>query len=264
MRVSEIIDILNKQSPQGYACSWDNVGLVVGRKEQEVHKILIALDATMDVVDYAVRHHYDFILTHHPMIFSNMKQINDTSFVGDKILKLAEHKIACFAMHTNFDIVGGMSDIFAGRLNLVDCIPLEVTVDTETEWEGIGRIGYLNQHVTITLGDLAMLVKSSFDLKHIMVYGDLEAPVHRIAVSPGSGRSIINEAVEKGADVLITGDIGHHEGLDALDQNLMLIDASHYGTEYIFIEAIEQYLADSLPEDITVDHFYSGIPFEVI
>ena len=69
----------------------------------------------------------------------------------------------------------------------------------------------------------------------------------RLAISPGSGKSAVGPALAKGADVLVTGDIGHHDGLDAVEQNLAVIDAGHYGTEYIFIEDMRQFLAGKLP-----------------
>ena len=69
----------------------------------------------------------------------------------------------------------------------------------------------------------------------------------RLAVSPGSGKTAVAPAIAKGADVLVTGDIGHHDGLDAVEQGLAVIDAGHYGTEYIFIDDMKQFLEDKLP-----------------
>ena len=59
---------------------------------------------------------------------------------------------------------------------------------------------------------------------------------------------MIGPALAKGADVLVTGDIDHHEGIDALAQGLAIIDAGHYGTEYIFIADMEQFLKEHFPE----------------
>ena len=78
------------------------------------------------------------------------------------------------------------------------------------------------------------------------VSGDLDREVRRLAVSPGSGKSAVAPAIAKGADVLVTGDIGHHDGLDAWEQGLAVIDAGHYGTEYIFIEDMKQFLEKRL------------------
>ena len=77
---------------------------------------------------------------------------------------------------------------------------------------------------------------------------ELSEKVKRIAICPGSGKSVIQAALDKNADVLITGDIGHHEGIDAVAQGLAIIDGGHYGIEHIFIEDMRQYLEKHLSE----------------
>ena len=90
MLCSEIVSILDKQSPPEYALDWDNVGLLVGRKNKEVKKLLLVVDATREVCEYAVENGFDMIVSHHPMIFKSVKKINDGSVLGEKILSLAE------------------------------------------------------------------------------------------------------------------------------------------------------------------------------
>lgn len=38
----------------------------------------------------------------------------------------------------------------------------------------------------------------------------------------------------------MTGDIDHHTGIDTVAQGLAIIDAGHYGTEYIFMEDMKE------------------------
>jgi putative NIF3 family GTP cyclohydrolase 1 type 2 len=89
MKCYEIMECLENLSPKAYALDWDNVGLLVGRKDKRVKKIMIALDATDHVVDLAVDEGMDMLITHHPMIFSKIKRVTDDDVVGRKILKLA-------------------------------------------------------------------------------------------------------------------------------------------------------------------------------
>lgn len=77
--------------------------------------------------------------------------------------------------------------------------------------------------------------RNAFALDTVKVFGDLKQNVHRVAICPGSGKSDIDQAIAAGADVYVTGDIGHHEGIDALARGLNIIDAGHYGVEHIFI-----------------------------
>lgn len=262
MVCNDIIQMLEQLSPPSYACSWDNVGLLVGRRNQPVHRIVVGLDATDQLISYGIQSKADMIITHHPMIYSSMKRINDDDFIGRKILLLAEHGIAYYAMHTNFDIKGSMADLAAQRMELQETKPLDVTVETETGAEGIGRVGlYKNE---ITLEDMAHKVKEAFGLEQVLVYGEKDTKVHNLAISPGSGKSVIGEAIKAGADVLITGDIGHHDGLDAMEQGLCIIDAGHYGIEHIFIDYIKEYLDGLLSGDVTISTWKGGVPYEVI
>lgn len=240
MKCRDIIELLQQLSPPEYACEWDNVGLLVGHEEQEIHSIMIALDPSVEVVEEAVKKNIDLLITHHPMIFCPIKQVTDSSPLGAKILALAENHIAYFAMHTNFDIKGSMADLAANRLHLHNTQPLEITTEKDKISEGIGRVG--DWETEITLEEVVNCVKREFHLDTVMVYGDLQQSLQRVAISPGSGKSMIGEAIEKNAQVLITGDIGHHEGLDAMEAGLAIVDATHYGLEYIFIDFIKDFL----------------------
>lgn len=73
MKCYEIIEKLETLSPPSYAEEWDNIGLLVGRRDKEVRRIYIALDATDDVIEDAIRVQADMLLTHHPMIFHKDK-----------------------------------------------------------------------------------------------------------------------------------------------------------------------------------------------
>ena len=86
MLCRDVMNVIEKEYPLNYALSWDNVGLLVGRDDKEVKKIYIALDATDEVIDEAVKNGADMLITHHPMIFSPIKKIHNLDFVGGRIL----------------------------------------------------------------------------------------------------------------------------------------------------------------------------------
>ncbi len=235
----EIIDILQGQSPEKYACSWDNVGLLVGSFEKEVKTIYIALDATDETIQEAAEAEADLLLTHHPLIFQGLKKVNSKDFTGRRVMALIQNNIACYAMHTNFD-VKGMADLGAERLGLQDCQILEVTCWQEQEPSGIGKVGELPCEMTVA--DCAGKVKEVFGVELVKIYGRPDQKITRAAICPGSGKSVIGKAIETKAQVLITGDIDHHEGIDAAAQGLAIIDAGHYGVEKMFIPYMKEYL----------------------
>jgi dinuclear metal center YbgI/SA1388 family protein len=260
MECKKVIEILEKQSPKSYACDWDNVGLLVGREDKEIQKIYIALDATDEVIEEAIANGADMLLTHHPMIFKGMKRVTQEDFIGRRIIRLIQNDMVYYAMHTNFDVMG-MADLAADYLEISDTRVLEITSVSETGEEGIGRYGSLKKEMTVR--ECCEEVKQAFSLENVKVFGNLERKVKTAAISPGSGRSVISNALQAGVDVLITGDIDHHEGIDAVAQKLTVIDAGHYGVEHIFIPYMEQYLKREAKElEIAVQPL--TFPFQII
>lgn len=260
MKCKDIITLLEELAPPSYACGWDNPGLICGRREKEVKKIVVALDATKKAIEKAVEEGADMIVTHHPMIFSSIKQVNDDSFIGDKVLTMAENGICCYAMHTNYDIAGGMAEICGARIGLMNPQPFEVTGEMDDRLVGIGQVGTLPEKVT--LSECADRVKKAFGLPNVLVFGDFDRQVQYVAVSPGSGRSMLKEADKKRVDVLITGDIGHHEGLDSMDMGFAVIEAGHYGLEQVFIGHLCEYI-EKKADGILAIPYYEGIPYRV-
>ena len=260
MECKKVIEILEKQSPKSYACDWDNVGLLVGREDKEIQKIYIALDATDEAIEEAIANGADMLWTHHPMIFKGMKRVTQEDFIGRRIIRLIQNDISYYAMHTNFDVMG-MADSAADYLGISDTRVLEITSVSETGEEGIGRYGSLKKEMTVR--ECCEEVKQAFSLENVKVFGNLERKVKTAAISPGSGRSVISNALQAGVDVLITGDIDHHEGIDAVAQKLTVIDAGHYGVEHIFIPYMEQYLKREAKElEIAVQPL--TFPFQII
>lgn len=248
MLCKDVMDVIEAAYPREYALDWDNVGLLVGRDDKEVRRIYIALDATDEVIDAAIESQADMLVTHHPMIFGALKRINNLDFIGNRILKLIQSDISYYAMHTNYDVLG-MARLSGEKMNLSKAEVLEATCEngpSDNGEEGIGRVADLDHPVT--LQECGHEVKKSFQLNAVKIFGDLDARVRRIAISPGSGKSMIKAALDKKADVLITGDIGHHEGIDAVAQGLAVIDAGHYGIEHIFMEDMRQYLGSYLTD----------------
>ncbi|MCI8822322.1 MAG: Nif3-like dinuclear metal center hexameric protein [Lachnospiraceae bacterium] len=256
MKCSDICTLIELEYSPEYACDWDNVGLLAGRRDKEVKKVLLALDATDEVIRTAVEGEADMLITHHPMIFSPIRRVTDEDMTGRRLISLIRHDISYYAMHTNYD-TRGMADLAAGLLNLQQCTVLEEVKDGE----GIGRVGILPKRMT--LEECALLVKETFRIPDVRLFGPRDRQVYSAAICPGAGKSTMKEALRFGCDVYITGDIDHHTGIDAVDQGLCIIDAGHYGIEHIFMDDVRAYLEKVLTgvrmECVPVKH-----PFTVI
>ena len=258
MLCRDIMKVIETTYPKHAALEWDNVGLLVGRTEKEVSKIYVALDATDEVIDAAIALEADMLITHHPLLFSPLKKITDEHFIGNRVVKLLQHDISYYAMHTNYDVLG-MAKLSGAILGLNDMEVLEVT-DT-ANMEGIGRVGFLPKEMS--LQECCTLVKDRFQLQNVKVFGDVNQMVKRVAISPGSGKGMADVALDKHAEVLVTGDISHHEGIDAVAQGIAIIDAGHYGLEHIFVEDMVQYLNKHF-SDLEIQKTENVHPFQVI
>ena len=179
MKAYELIEWLNEHHPQKFAEDWDNVGLLVGDDQKEISHVFLALDLTEPVLDEAVASGADMILTHHPMIFSGIKKINNHTFTGRKILRLIKEDIPYFAMHTNYDVLG-MADLSADYTKMHDTTVLSITEERDGEVQGFGRVGKLPREMT--LREYAQLVKESLKLNDVKVYGNLDSMVKCAAV----------------------------------------------------------------------------------
>ena len=245
MRCDEVIKKLETLSPIYYAEEWDNVGLLAGRRDKEVDTVYIALDATDDVIDEAVRWGADLLLTHHPLIFRKLSRVNTDDFIGKRVYQIIRNDISYYAMHTNFDVMG-MADAAADKIALKERRVLNVTYENGTSKEGCGRVGKLEKKMNIE--ECAELVKECFNVPNVKVFGNMGDIVETVAIMPGSGGGYIKDAIKAGADVMITGDIDHHEGIDAVAQGIGIIDAGHYGIEKLFIAYMKQFIEREIPQ----------------
>jgi putative NIF3 family GTP cyclohydrolase 1 type 2 len=128
-----------------------------------------------------------------------------------------------------------------------DIIPLE----NEAQY-GLGRIGLLPE--PMSLGNLASLLGKALGCAALKISGEETKLIRKAAVCGGSGGDLVTQAHYSGADVLVTGDVGHHFALDAAQLGLAIIDPGHYCSEYPVMNMLESYLTSNLQE-ITVTRF---------
>lgn len=248
MKCEEIIKLLEQLSPLCYAEDWDNPGLLAGRMNKEVHKIMTALDASLPVVLQAAEWGADMLISHHPMVIRPIKSVTDCDFIGKKLVTLIGKDISYYAMHTNFDC-SVMAEEAGKRLGLHDIQVLQPykprLMEGAPEGVGLGCIGIFDQAVTAQ--ELAQRMKSIFGVPYVTYTGSPKDSIVKVAMCPGGGKSVVGDAISCGADVYITGDITHHTALDAKEQGLEIMDATHFGTEHFMAEYMKQYLLEHVP-----------------
>lgn len=262
MKCRDMITHFEKQFPLSAAEPWDNVGLQTGSGTKEIKTVYVALDATDKVVADAAIRKADMLLTHHPLIFSPLKRVCADDFIGRRVTALVQNDIAYYAMHTNYDVCR-MSELAAEYISLREPHVLIETGFPEQNGTpgGLGRIGDLGE--TMTLRACCELIKGRFRLANVKAFGSMNKMVRRAAIFPGSGKSAVDAAVGAHADVLITGDIDHHTGIDAAARGVSVIDAGHYGIEHIFIKDMKSFIEKSW-RGVTVYTPQPESPFQIV
>ena len=123
--LKDLVDLLHGWSPPETADSWDAVGLVAGRPEQPVAKVLFAVDPTLEVAEEAAAWGADLLVVHHPLFLKPVHGVAATTPKGRTLATLTEARCALLTAHTNADqAVGGVSEAMAAALGLTNAAPL--------------------------------------------------------------------------------------------------------------------------------------------
>ncbi|MFE9438036.1 Nif3-like dinuclear metal center hexameric protein [Streptomyces sp. NPDC006602] len=240
-RLSEVITALENLWPAARAESWDAVGTVVGDPDQEVTRVLFAVDPVQGIVDEALKLGADLLVTHHPLYLRGTTTVAASTFKGRVVHTLIKNDIALHVAHTNADKADpGVSDALAGALDLRVVRPLVPDPTDPDGRRGLGRICELDH--PLSLRDFAARAAERLPAtaQGIRVAGDPEAVVRTVAVSGGSGDSLFDDVRAAGVDAFLTADLRHHPASEFMADHahspLALLDAAHWATEWPWCE----------------------------
>ena len=250
MKVKEILSYLENKFPYDLAADFDynKIGLTIGDLNQEVTKVLFALDLTLEVIDEAIDKKCNLIVCHHPFTFAPITKVLVNDEKGSLIYKMIKNDMSLIAMHTNMDLgYGGVADTLCEMMFLENS---NYGVALKGEYARFGTIS------ETTLKDLSDKIKTTFNLDGIKVVGDLSKKITKVGILGGSGghESDIIDAVKNNCDCYITGEIKHHIALMAKYYNLTLIEVNHGIEKFVFDK-----LSINLKEDLNIETFVSEI-----
>jgi dinuclear metal center YbgI/SA1388 family protein len=246
IRLSDIIRKLEKMAPPSLAEEWDNIGLQVGDARRKVNSVWVALDPSPDVIAAACRAGVDLLVTHHPLIFRPLKRIDVLTPQGVAIAQAVQHRLAVYCMHTNLDAASaGLNDMLARRLGLQRIRLLVLRPEAANgRRHGMGRIAWLPRRMTVR--ELAIEVKRRLGIETVRVAGDEMGKVKRVALSTGSGGSLMPQFLASNAEAFITGDLRYHEAREIEAAGRGAIDIGHFHSEHLFAGVLAQRLRRAL------------------
>ena len=249
-KIQDIFILLNEIAPFDLSEGWDNSGLQVGTMTGKVKKVMLGLDVSFPLLNFATNKNIDLIITHHPLILHPEKSINFDQMPGKAIETAAKQGFSIISLHTNIDkAMGGLNDYFASSIGFKNTRPFLIDQPVhglKYEKTGIGRIGFAD--AKLTLKALVKQIKSKLNLPHLRVTGDIEITVETVAICTGSGGALIEEFIKSGAEVFITGDIKYHDARRVEEFSKGIIDVGHFGSEWMVVDLLFERLSKAFHE----------------
>jgi dinuclear metal center YbgI/SA1388 family protein len=228
LKLQEIYDVLNEISPFELQEKWDNSGLLVGSKNDEIENIYISIDLDEELVSNIKEK--SLVITHHPLIFSGIKRVNFDTY-STKILKeLIKKDVALISMHTNID------KTHLNRYVVEEILGFKI----KNSLEFISTCD-----VNMNFDELIKYVSKKLGLKTVKAVKCNDF-IKNIAIVTGSGMSLIDYV---NADCFLTGDIKYHDAMEAKARGLSLIDIRHYESERYFSTLLEGLLEEYLKKN---------------
>ena len=246
--LAEVVDILHEIAPLELAAEWDNVGVLLqpNARPRKVARALLTIDLTVAVVAEAMAARADLVVSYHPPIFQPLKRLHADGGAQEALLRAAAAGIAVYSPHTALDAApSGLADW------LVECV---LGGDTPKELRPCGD-GEFGRVVTLArplaFRTLLQRCKRKLSVRSLQVARPARAAasVRSIAVAAGAGGSILRGVA---ADVLVTGELSHHDALAAVAAGRSVVLAGHSNTERGFLKVLQKRLRSSFDGDLDV------------
>lgn len=215
----EVYKILDRVIPFSTQESWDNSGLLVN-SGKESEKVLVCLDVTMAVVKAAVDNNIKIIVSHHPVIFSGITEID----YGSVVFSLIKNGISVISAHTNFD-----------KYRFGTCFAMAEKLGLVAEYDENIEIGLKAAVEKTTVRQLAEKCKAVFGTAACTLP---EKQVEKVFICAGSGSGMTEEILDSGAECFITGECKYHDMLDLSAMGVAVIAVAHDASEKISLEKL--------------------------
>ncbi|XP_072380096.1 NIF3-like protein 1 [Diabrotica undecimpunctata] len=239
--INDAIRILKSIAPLNLAEGWDNVGLLVEPSENKIMRsLLLTIDLTEDVVDEAIENKCQLIVAYHPNIFKPLKSVNHAHWKQRIIIKCIKNDIAVFSPHTSWDSMrNGVNDWLSTAFEVEYSKPININANDSSGRTGIGR--YITLQSAISLKTAIELVKELIGLPYVRVgvgrKRDLDSYINSVAICAGSGTSVLSGVK---ADLYLTGEMLHHDVLEATQQGINVILCNHSDSERGFLKYFQK------------------------
>jgi len=255
--VADVAAFLEQFAPRRLAEDWDNVGLLVGRRRQDIRRLMTCLTVTPQSAAEAVDQGAQLIVSHHPMPFLAAKRLTDETTVGRLLLELIGAGVAIYSPHTAFDSAPqGINQRLAeglGLQSIAPLIPLSNGVESNAMPPhcnggalGTGRFGSLP--TPVSLDELADRLKKFLAIERLQVVGEPSQNVRIVAVGCGAADELLDFARRQGCDAMVLGEARLHTCLEAQARGVGLLLPGHFASERFAVEQLAEAIARQFPD----------------
>lgn len=238
--VADVIKQMDEIAPPDKALSYDNIGLMTGSALHEVKAVMVCLDLTEAVLEEALVKCCNMIVTHHPIIFDPIYRLSEDTSKGRLLSKIIRSNISVFSAHTNLDFAKeGVNYSLAKLLNLQNIKGDDYKFGT-----------LVNE---MTRKEFVTYVSEVLDTKQISIIdrqtnrNDI-CKISKVGVFCGAFDGESKWVIENRLDVLVTGELKHHNAIELRDDWIFTVSAGHYSTEFSGMRHLTKLLQTRIPK----------------
>ncbi len=258
----EFVQELEAWAALDLAEPWDNVGLLVDPGPGQVNKVLLTIDLSAAVYEEARAWGADFIIAYHPPIFAGLKRLAPGNSAPGIAVKALMDNLPVYSPHTALDVAPGrMGDWLAQALGVGTTVPIDGTVSDSI---GVGKIVVLE--TPISLAEAVKRLKKHLGLTQVRLAepgsGSAEAMINKVAFCPGAGGSVFEKVTY--ADLLVTGEMRHHDVLNRVGNGQAVILCDHTNTERGYLPLLAREIQKLCPSVAMKVSSFDRDPLEIV
>lgn len=246
----DALRILEDLAPLRHAEEWDNVGLLIDPASSialSVGRLFLTIDLTEPVLDEAIDRRSDLIVAYHPPIFTGLKRLRQREPSERVVLKVVRAGIPVYSPHTALDAAPrGVNDWLARVVGGDEIEPVTQTLDGP-EGTGIGQARRLKLEAPTALAVVVGRIKHELGLAHVRLATSARhrdgAPIRSAAVCAGAGGSLLASATD--VDLLLTGEMRHHDVRGHVEAGRSVVLTDHTNTERGYLPLFAQRLVEA-------------------
>lgn len=215
---------------------------------KQITRAAFAVDACLETIQQAGAAKADILFVHHGLFWKQVRLVTGMHY--RRIAALLKHDLALYACHIPLDAneEAGNNYGLARKIGLQELQPFG-------RWRGmsIGVKGVFPEPLTLD-AVTERLFPSGVQPLHILPFG--VQPVRTATIISGGAGEETEQAAACGADLYITGEIGHEQYHTALEHGINVIAGGHYYTETAGVSLV----AEKMHTELGIETVFIDVP----